>query len=277
MQIPDPHYWLPLLRLALDEDLGTPWKDLSAQLLTDQYATASIKTREPMTLCGQCWVNESFKQLDNLVQIHWHHHDGDHIDAHQIICTIEGNLKAILSAERTALNGLQTLSATATTTQQYAAKIQHTQCKLLDTRKTLPGFRHLQKYAVQCGGGHNHRMGLFDAILLKENHLHAAGSMSNALKNHSSIHVKWMIEVETQEELKQALDHDISHIMLDNFSLEQMQRAVQLNQGKARLEVSGNVTLDTIQTIAETGIDYVSVGALTKHIQAIDLSLTLSR
>ncbi|HHC74173.1 MAG TPA: carboxylating nicotinate-nucleotide diphosphorylase, partial [Thiothrix sp.] len=217
------------------------------------------------------------------IEINWHYNDGDQISENTVICQIAGQARAVLSAERTALNFLQTLSATATATGQYVKKIQHTSTRILDTRKTLPNFRLAQKYAVRCGGGENHRIGLYDRVLIKENHIIAAGSIANAVQQARALFPSLKVEVETENlaEVQQAIAVHADIIMLDNFTLADMQTAVELNQcNKSReirclLEASGGISLSTVQAIAETGVDYISVGAITKHIQAVDLSLRL--
>lgn len=261
--------------LALNEDVGNG--DLTAALIPpNATATATIISREPMILCGLLWVNEVFKQLRQSVAITWLAKDGDAVTANQIFCKLHGNARTILTGERVALNFLQTLSATATHTHQYVTVVAGTGVRILDTRKTLPGLRSAQKYAVRCGGGYNHRNGLFDAILIKENHIHAAGSIAQALSfatQQTPHDVDIEIEVETIEQFQQALDSNATHILLDNFTLPQIQQAVAINQNRARLEVSGNVNLHNVRAIAEIGIHDISIGALTKHITAIDLSM----
>jgi len=263
---------------ALAEDVGDG--DLTAALVpVNTPAKATVITRESAVLCGTRWFNETFYQLDDAIQIRWLYQDGDKISANALLCELGGSARALLTGERTALNFLQTLSGTATQTRRYADAIKHTACKVLDTRKTVPGLRHAQKYAVACGGGINHRIGLFDAILIKENHIIAAGSIAAAIQNARSIAAKKMveIEVETLDELRQALHPSIDRILIDNFALSDMRKAVELrneySHHRIELEASGNVTLDNIRDIAETGVDFISVGALTKHVHAIDLSM----
>ncbi|MEM9402873.1 MAG: carboxylating nicotinate-nucleotide diphosphorylase [Pseudomonadota bacterium] len=265
---------------ALDEDLGSG--DLTADLVdTDAVNGATVIAREACVLAGQPWFDEVFRQLDDTIIIDWYVADGGNADTDDIICKLVGPTRAILSGERTALNFLQTLSATATQTRRFCDAVHGTAARILDTRKTLPGLRTAQKYAVRCGGGHNHRMGLFDAILIKENHIQSAGGISAALKRAQTVHpdVLIEIEVETLDELHEALDAGAGRILLDNFALSDISRAVEINKGygivAAELEVSGNVTLDTARNLAETGINYLSVGSLTKHVQAIDLSMLL--
>ncbi|MBY5992139.1 carboxylating nicotinate-nucleotide diphosphorylase [Ferrimonas balearica] len=268
---------------ALDEDLGGlgPQEgDITAQLIpADRYAEATIITREDAVFCGKAWAEQVFNQLGGEVALHWHVDDGDLVVPGQTLCELAGPARALLTGERTALNFIQTLSGVATTVSHYVARLEGTPTRLLDTRKTLPGLRTAQKYAVTCGGGHNHRIGLFDAFLIKENHIAACGgipaaiSAARALKPDAPVEV----EVENLDELATALEGGADIIMLDNFDLTMMLDAVKLNRsnfgGKAKLEVSGDVTLDTIGDIAQTGVDFVSVGALTKHVRALDLSM----
>ncbi|MCU7840178.1 MAG: carboxylating nicotinate-nucleotide diphosphorylase [Candidatus Thiodiazotropha sp. (ex Lucinoma annulata)] len=260
---------------ALTEDLGSG--DLTAGLL-DEHAIAQAKIicREKAVLCGVAWVNEVFHQLDQTVDIDWRAEDGDSISPGEILCLLGGNNRSLLSGERTALNYLQTLSATATVAHQYTEAVSGTGVKILDTRKTIPGLRLQQKYAVTCGGGHNHRVGLYDAILIKENHVRIAGSIAAALqkaKRTAPSGVSIEIEVESLHELQEALKANAERILLDNFDLKMLTEAVKLNAGQARLEASGGVNLGSVRAIAETGVDDISVGALTKDIQAVDLSM----
>jgi nicotinate-nucleotide pyrophosphorylase (carboxylating) len=262
------------VKLALLEDIGQ--QDLTADLIPETtQATARLICRENGVLCGSDWFSAVFAQLDPAIEIDWHKHDSDPLVANDVICEMTGSARHILSGERTAMNFMQTLSATASLTSRYAEQLQHLSVDLLDTRKTLPGFRMAQKYAVRCGGGVNHRFGLFDAILIKENHIQAAGSIgaavSQARKLHSGVSVE--VEVESLDELEQALHASADIILLDNFSLTELQQAVTLTKGQAKLEASGGITLQNIRVIAETGVDRISVGALTKDIQALDLSL----
>ena len=265
--------------LALKEDLGGEIdadRDITAQLLpADTQADAQVITREAGVFCGKRWVEEVFIQLGSHATLIWHVEDGDQIEADQLLFEIEGPARLLLTAERTALNFVQTLSGVATEVSRYVALLAGSQTQLLDTRKTLPGLRTALKYAVLCGGGSNHRLGLSDAYLIKENHIIASGSIRQAVER-----AQWMqpdvpveVEVESLEELRQALEAEADIVMLDNFSLEAMRAAVELNQGRALLEVSGNVTETTLPQIALTGVDYVSVGALTKHVRALDLSM----
>ena len=259
---------------ALAEDIGSG--DITAGLINDSTRlNARVITREAAVIAGQQWVNTVFKSLDETILVDWKVKDGDVVDANQVLFTISGPAKPILTGERTALNFLQMLSATATTTHSYVQRILHTPCKLLDTRKTLPGLRLAQKYAVACGGGKNHRLGLYDAFLIKENHIAACGGIKNAVerarKNHPGCPIE--VEVENLDELDQAQKAGANIIMLDNFSVDLMKQAVQRRLSTVKYEASGNVNLDTISTIAETGVDFISVGALTKNINAIDLSM----
>ena len=263
---------------ALEEDLGT--EDLTANLVpADATARAIVLAKEAMTMAGQPWVNEVFRQLDSNVAVQWLSNDGDHVPADAEICIITGPARAILSGERTALNYLQSLSATATVTARYVKEVAGTKTKILDTRKTVPGLRLAQKYAVRCGGGNNHRIGLFDALLIKENHIISCGGIDAAVrtakKNHADLPVE--VEVESISELREALDAGADRLLLDNFDIEDLQRAVEINQTEgtppADLEASGGITISSLRSIAETGVDYISVGALTKDINAIDLSM----
>ncbi|MBN3130381.1 carboxylating nicotinate-nucleotide diphosphorylase [Pectobacterium brasiliense] len=267
------------VQLALREDLGgivDANQDITALLLPDnETVSARIITREAGIFCGTRWLEEVFSQLGNTTTIVWHVADGDAITPNQTLCDITGPAKQLLTGERTALNFLQTLSGVATEVSRYVAVLQGTRTRLLDTRKTLPGLRTALKYAVSCGGGDNHRLGLSDAFLIKENHIIAAGSIKNAVEKAQSLRsdVPVEVEVESLNELQQALEAGADIIMLDNFSLDNIREAVNTTQGRALLEISGNVTLDTLRDYAETGVDYISVGALTKHVQALDLSM----
>ncbi|MDU6409777.1 MAG: carboxylating nicotinate-nucleotide diphosphorylase [Yersiniaceae bacterium] len=268
-----------LVAQALREDLGGDVdadRDLTAQLLpADTQAEATIITREAGVFCGARWLNEVFIQLGNRVHVTWHVKDGDRVVPDQILCELSGPARTLLTGERTALNFVQTLSGAATEVSRYVALLEGTRTQLLDTRKTLPGLRTALKYAVLCGGGANHRLGLSDAFLIKESHIIATGSIQKAVEQAFWLHadVPVEVEVESLDELRQALDAEADIIMLDNFSLEMMREAVALAQGRAKLEVSGNVTDVTLRQFAETGVDYISVGALTKHLRAMDLSM----
>ena len=265
------------VKLALSEDVGDV--DITAQLIdAETQATADVITRDDAVICGVDWVNEVFKQVDPTLAITWHVKDSDIVEPNQKLFSAAGNARSILTGERPALNFLQTLSGTATATQRYAALIAHTQTKLLDTRKTLPGLRRAQKYAVKCGGGENHRMGLYDAFLIKENHIMACGSIAKAIARAKSLHPNKRIEIEVENlaELREAADAEPNWIMIDNFSLDDMRAAVEGTNNKIKLEASGGIeTDDDLVAIAETGVDYISVGALTKHLRATDLSMRM--
>ena len=271
----------PGVAAALAEDVGAG--DLTASLVDeDAVVGAQIVARESLILCGEAWVNEVFRQLDENIIIDWYIGDGGHAEANDIICKLVGPARALLTGERTALNFLQTLSSTATTTAAYVAAIEGTGAKVLDTRKTIPGLRLAQKYAVTCGGGKNHRVGLFDAILIKENHIKSAGSITAALQRAGGAgdagdEILIEVEVENHAELLEALDAGATRILLDNFTLDELREAVSTNAGYgivgAELEASGNISLATIRAVAETGVDYISTGAITKNVQAADLSM----
>jgi len=268
---------LKLVKATLEEDIGSG--DMSAALIPAmQQAKATIITREPGILCGTAFAQAAFTTLDSGMQITWFHQDGNALAAGDLLCQLTGNARALLSAERTALNFLQTLSGTATLTNSYVKKIAHTKAKLLDTRKTLPLLRYAQKYAVTCGGGMNHRMGLFDAFLLKENHIMAAGSIAHAVAQARKLAagLPLQVEVENEDELHQALDAGVTRILLDNFSIPALAAAVSFTAGRATLEASGNITLDNIAAVAQTGVDYISVGSITKYIMPLDLSMRFS-
>lgn len=270
---------------ALDEDLGhrnAHDGDITAQLIpAAQHSEAILITREEGVFCGKAWAEQVFEQLGGDVVIHWHVDDGDLLVAGQKLCELSGPARILLTGERTAMNFIQTLSGVASLTKLYVDKIAGTHCQLLDTRKTLPGLRTAQKYAVVCGGGKNHRIGLFDAFLIKENHIMACGSIAAAVTTAKQLHAELPVEVEVEslEELQQALTAGADIVMLDNFDVTMMLDAVALNnqfkdkEAGAKLEVSGNVTIDSISQFANTGIDYISVGALTKHLRALDLSM----
>jgi nicotinate-nucleotide pyrophosphorylase (carboxylating) len=264
---------------ALLEDLGgqiSVQNDITAMLIdADATMSAKIITREHCVLCGSAWVDEVFAQINKDIKLDWQYKDGDALNAGETIVYIQGNARAILTAERSALNFLQTLSGTATTTASYVKYLENTNTKLLDTRKTLPGLRQAQKYAVACARGMNHRMGLYDAFLIKENHIQACGSIKNAVSKAKSMHPDLPIEVEVENlhELDEAINSGVNTIMLDNFTTELIEEAVVINAGRCKLEVSGNITFDRLQELAKTGVDYISSGALTKHVTAIDLSL----
>jgi nicotinate-nucleotide pyrophosphorylase (carboxylating) len=276
--IPLPSDIAATVKNALAEDVGDG--DLTAALIPyDASSNATVISREPATLCGRAWFDEVFRQLDDRVIVEWLAQDGEGVVANQPLCRLQGPARTLLTGERTALNFLQTLSATATVTQQYVDAVAGTDCRILDTRKTIPGLRLAQKYAVRCGGGTNHRIGLFDAILVKENHIIAAGSIAAAVAHARKLAGTRMVEVEVENlsELQLALNTDIDRILLDNFTRADMTRAVEINRArngkKIELEASGNMTLQTLHSVAETGVDYISIGALTKHIAAVDLSM----
>jgi nicotinate-nucleotide pyrophosphorylase (carboxylating) len=264
---------------ALREDIGSG--DVTAALVpAAQQVRGSVVTREEAVLCGGAWATETFRRLDPRVQLTWYAADGDRLAARQVVFALAGPARPVLTGERTALNFLQLLSATATATRRFVDAVAGTGCRILDTRKTLPGLRSAQKYAVRCGGGDNHRMGLYDRVLIKENHIAAAGSIGGAIAaaRRTARGVTVEVEVESLAEMKEALKARPDIIMLDEFSLPDLRSAVALNRTgdtKALLEASGSVSLETVRAIAETGVDYVSVGGLTKHVHAVDLSMRL--
>ncbi len=263
---------------ALAEDVGTG--DLTAALVPEgRPGSATLITRERAVVCGQAWFDEVFRQLDPSVRITWNVSEGASVPAGQLVCRLEGPARSLLTGERTAMNFLQTLSGTATVTRRYAEALDGLPCRVLDTRKTIPGLRQAQKYAVRCGGGSNHRMGLYDGILVKENHIMAAGSIAAAVATARAqgVSIPVEVEVETLDELRQVLEAGADMALLDEFSLDDLRAAVTMNRshphGPIRLEASGNVSLETLRAIAETGVDFISVGSLTKHVRAIDLSM----
>lgn len=263
-----------VVRAALQEDIGSG--DLTAALIpVEAMSSASVITRESATIAGRPWFDETFRQLDARVAIEWRVGEGERVTANQHLCHLRGPARALLTGERTALNFLQTLSGTATEARRYADAVTGGNVKILDTRKTVPGLREAQKYAVRCGGCHNHRHGLYDGVLIKENHILAAGSITRAVRNvRPYAQGKPVeVEVETQSELQEALAAGADIIMLDNFSLEQIREAVATNGGRAKLEVSGGVSFEQLATLAATGVDFISIGGLTKHVWAIDLSM----
>jgi nicotinate-nucleotide pyrophosphorylase (carboxylating) len=266
-----------IVRRALAEDVGSG--DLTAALLPARdNAQAQVITREDAVLCGSAWFDETFRQLDRAVRVEWRMHDGDPVLAGQILCALTGPVRALLTGERTALNFLQLLSGTATNTHRYVEAVAGTGATILDTRKTLPGLRRAQKYAVRCGGGHNHRMGLYDAILIKENHIAAAGSVTAAVaaaRRAAPAGTVVEVEVEDLGQLREALAAGADRLLLDNFSLKRLREAVQEAHGRARLEASGGITLENVRAVAETGVDYISIGSLTKHVRAVDLSMRI--
>lgn len=273
------------VRAALLEDLGDALTtleqpdasaDITAQLIpADRMASARVITREAGVFCGQPWVDEVFTQLGGDVKVEWKVQDGEVLSPNQELFRLHGPARLLLTGERNALNFVQTLSGVATLTARYVAELEGTDCRLLDTRKTIPGLRTAQKYAVTCGGGKNHRIGLYDAYLIKENHILACGGIAEAINEARRLNPGKPVEVEVESlaELEQALAANADIVMLDNFDVAMMREAVAINQGRAKLEVSGNVTLDTLAEFAATGVDFISVGALTKHVRALDLSM----
>ena len=281
MQAPDPAYVSAGVAAALAEDVGTG--DLTARLIpADRVSRATVITREDAVLCGTAWFDEVFRQIDSRVRVTWSAHDSDRVRADHQLCTLGGPARSLLTGERTALNFLQALSATATVTRRYVDAVAGTRCRILDTRKTIPGLRLAQKYAVLCGGGTNHRIGLFDAILVKENHIAAAGSIANAVSEARRLAAKVLLEVEVENltQLREALDARVDRILLDNFSDDLMREAVKITRAHANarteLEASGNMSLETLRAVADTGVDFISVGGLTKHVRAVDLSMRFS-
>lgn len=271
MNQPDPN---PTVALALAEDVGGG--DLTAALISEgALAEATVISRENAILCGAAWFNAVFEQLDARIAIDWQAADGDRITPDQRLCTLRGPARALLTGERTALNFLQLLSGTATLARRYADAVAGTRTAILDTRKTLPGLRLAQKYAVRCGGCQNHRIGLFDAVLIKENHIMAAGSIGKAIAAARRLHPEVTVEVEVENltELAEALTAQPDIVMLDNFDLATMVEAVNVTGGRVKLEASGNVNFETVRPIAETGVDYISIGGLTKDVRAVDLSM----
>ncbi|MFZ1642259.1 MAG: carboxylating nicotinate-nucleotide diphosphorylase [Candidatus Contendobacter sp.] len=271
MTLPDPN---PTVALALAEDVGGG--DLTAALIPESaQAEATVVSREDAVLCGTAWFDAVFRQLDPRIHIEWRATDGDRVEPDQWLCTLRGPARAMLTGERTALNFLQALSGTATLARRYADAVAGTGATILDTRKTLPGLRLAQKYAVRCGGCQNHRIGLFDAVLIKENHIMAAGSITNAIATARRLHpgVTVEVEVENLAELEEALAARPDIVMLDNFDLATMAEAVSITNRQVKLEASGNVNFDTVRNIAETGVDYISIGGLTKDVRAVDLSM----
>lgn len=271
MTLPDPN---PNVALALAEDVGSG--DLTAALIPEHaQAEATVVSREVAILCGTTWFDAVFCQLDPGIAIDWRAADGDRVESEQLLCTLRGPARPLLTGERTALNFLQLLSGTATLARRYADAVSGTKAVILDTRKTLPGLRLAQKYAVRCGGCRNHRIGLFDAVLIKENHIMAAGSIGNAIATARRLHpgVTVEVEVENRAELEEALAARPDIVMLDNFDPAAMAEAVRIVDGRVKLEASGNVNFDTVRGIAETGVDYISIGGLTKDVRAIDLSM----
>jgi nicotinate-nucleotide pyrophosphorylase (carboxylating) len=262
---------------ALREDIGSG--DISAQLIdAEKNATGTVISREKAVICGRAWVDEVFKQLDNNVSIEWHVSEGDWVTEDQTILTVAGNARVLLSGERCALNFLQTLSGTATTARHYAQLATNSQIRILDTRKTIPGLRLAQKYAISVGGCMNHRIGLYDAFLIKENHIIACGGIAKAIEKAKQISPEKEVEVEVEslDELKQAVSAGADRVMLDNFSREQILEISKIDLGNTKIEVSGNITDHTMAQYLDTPVDFISSGSLTKHVQAIDLSMRLS-
>ncbi len=262
------------VRGALAEDIGDG--DITAELIpAEREAMAQVICRENATICGEPWVNEVFRQVDPDIRLNWEKHDGDSIDPGDVVFTATGKARSLLTAERTALNFLQTLSSVATAAREIADQVQHTDVNILDTRKTIPGLRLAQKYAVQTGGCYNHRIGLYDAYLIKENHINASGGITQAIATARALHPdrKVEVEVETIEQLEEALTARADIVLLDNFTLDMLQEAVILNKGQAKLEASGGYDIKSAVVVAETGVDYISVGSLTKHIQATDFTM----
>ena len=264
------------IRSFLEEDIGSG--DITAAIIPENaQAQAEVLTREDMTVCGQAWFDAVLKYLDAKVKINWMVAEGAAVKKNTLLCKVSGSARALLTGERTALNLLQLLSATATVSRLYADAVAGTGCKVLDTRKTIPGLREAQKYAVACGGCYNHRIGLYDGVLIKENHIMAAGSITKAIKAARELtSVTVEVEVESMTELAEALAAKPDRIMLDNFTVEALRAAVALNAGVIELEASGNIELNNIRDIAETGVDYISIGALTKHVKAVDLSMRIN-
>ncbi len=259
---------------ALDEDVGSG--DISAELIAaEARLETELLVREDAVLCGCPWVDEVFRQCDERIAVDWRARDGDRLEANQVVATIDGPARALLTGERSALNFLQTLSGTATTTRAFVDRIEHTTCRILDTRKTIPQLRHAQKYAVVCGGGSNHRLGLHDAYLVKENHLAAGGGIAATLAQARRLHPDRLLEVEVEDlaQLELAIEAGADRVLLDNFDLETLRTAVITTDGRTELEASGNIDLETLAAVAETGVDFISIGALTKHLRAIDFSL----
>lgn len=265
------------VRRALLEDVGSG--DITAQLIpAERLAKATVISRDAAVIAGTAWVDAVFRQMDPRVAVHWQVMDGDRVQPNQALFHVEGPARSLLTGERSALNFLQMLSGVATKARHYADIVANTQVKLLDTRKTLPGLRLAQKYAVTCGGCHNHRIGLFDAFLIKENHIAACGGIAQAITAAHKIAPGKPVEIEVEslDELREALDAGADIVMLDELSLDDMREAVRLNAGRAKLEASGGINDDTLLVIAETGVDYISIGAMTKDVKAVDLSMRLS-
>jgi nicotinate-nucleotide pyrophosphorylase (carboxylating) len=261
---------------ALREDVGSG--DITAALIpVESWSVARIITREDAVLCGAMWFDEVFRQVSEHITVAWYVQDGDDVVRNQELCRIQGPTRALLTGERPGLNFLQTLSGTATVVRDYVRVLEGTKTRLLDTRKTIPGLRNAQKYAVRCGGGCNHRIGLYDAVLIKENHIMGCGSITAAVQTSHRLNPGKPVEVEVESiaQLEQAIGAGATSVLLDNFTLEMMREAVAVNAGRLKLEASGGVDRETLRAIAETGVDYVSVGSLTKHLRAIDLSMRI--
>ncbi|HSH41543.1 MAG TPA: carboxylating nicotinate-nucleotide diphosphorylase [Arenicellales bacterium] len=270
----DPDYVRRLVRACLEEDVGDG--DLTAGLTPDVAISARLLCRQPAVVCGTPFFTAVFERLDDEVKIKWHAADGDHVDADEVLCEITGRARPVLSGERSAINLLQTLSGTATTVRRYVDAVAGTGARILDTRKTIPGLRVAQKWAVRCGGGHNHRQGLFDGILIKENHLRSGETITGALyraREAAPRGVPITIEVENLMQLEEALAAGAPRVLLDNYSLDELRRAVEINRHGAELEASGGITLENVRAVAETGVDCISIGTLTKDLQSVDLSL----
>lgn len=270
----DKEYVLSSVTRALREDIGSG--DVTAALIpADHISQAKVISREPMVLCGCEWFEQTLWQIDKDIAIHWYHQDGEDIEKDGILCTLQGNSRNLLTAERTALNFLQTLSGVATLSRHYATQVSNTKTQILDTRKTIPGLRLELKYAVKTGGCKNHRTGLYDGILIKENHIQAAGGIANAIQQAQKLNTGLFIEIEVESlgELRIAIDNGADRLLLDNFSLAQLEDAVKINDNRASLEASGGITLKNISAVAATGVDWISTGSLTKNIQAVDLSM----
>lgn len=263
------------VRRALAEDVGSG--DLTASLIpADSQVRANVITRDDAVLCGIAWFDQVFRQLDERIVTLWHSQDGDHVNAGETLCDVHGPARGVLSGERMALNFLQLLSGVATQTRRYVDAVRGTHATILDTRKTVPGLRKAQKYAVTCGGGKNHRLGLFDGVLIKENHILAAGSIAHAVQQAKSSTPQGIpieIEVEDLQQLREALVAGANSLLLDNFDLDTLRKAVDYTRGRATLEASGGITLQNVRAIAETGVDFISVGVLTKNVRAVDLSM----
>ncbi len=262
------------VQVALQEDIGSG--DITAELINaGARASAHVIAREQAVLCGSPWFNEVFHQIDDSVSVTWEVADGDAVAPDQKLCTVQGPARALLTGERTALNFLQTLSGTASAARRYADAVAGTRTRILDTRKTIPGLRLAQKYAVRCGGCHNHRTGLYDGILIKENHIAAAGSIVAAVERARALTTELLVEVEVEDldELREALEAGADRVLLDNMDTDTLTAAVAITAGQAELEASGGLSLSTIRAVAQTGVDFISIGALTKHVQAVDLSM----